>query len=78
MADTNPLVELNKIKIDGLNSSVAVINEAVKQTKTQDLARAVYSNVHHLEDALEFLKVIKLDAKVYTDAIAAGRKFINS
>lgn len=78
MANTNPLVELNKVKIDGLNSSVATIDEAVKQPKTEDLARAVYSNVHHLEDALEFLKVIKLDDKVYTKAIATGRKFLNS
>lgn len=74
---SNPLLEVNKVKIDGLNSSVNAINEAVKKDKTQDSSRVVYSNVKHLEDSLNFLKEINLDDKIYTDAIAAGRKFIN-
>lgn len=73
---SNSLLEINKNKINELNSSVNVINAAVKQDKTQDLSRRVYSNVKHLENSLNFLKEIKMDDKVYTDAIAAGNAFL--
>ena len=68
-----------QILVDGMNSSVASINAALADKKTDNTVMQVRVNVLHLEHSLAsaLLKDGKTDIKPFTKAVADGKKFLS-